>query len=194
MVCFHANASASIIVVDFNSAMSIQKGETIPGGDFDLYEEDGFLLFATSNGGNTQMGQVRINDSFTTSLAAYPNFGFDDQDILVSAISGSSFDFLSLDIYEATIVLPSAKTLFVEGIRESVVVVSQMFITDGIAGIQTFALDGFTNLDKVRLGGVSSSETVGVDNLTFEILPEPISLFLFGVGLLAIKSQKKKRG
>ena len=39
------------------------------------------------------------------------------------------------------------------------------------------------------IGGIGESEY-----LRFNLIPEPMSLFLFGVGLLTIKSQKKKRG
>jgi len=182
------NVSAGIVLVDFNSATSVEKGEIVPGGEFDFYEEDGFELFTTSNGGYTQIGQVLINDGFTTSLAAQSDFGFDDRDILIYNILGNNFDFLSIEIYEAASYHPVGN-LLVEGIRSGVVVASQMFTTDGIAGAQSFTLNGFTNIDEVRLGGGSSSELVGVDNLTFNIIPEPTTILLLGFGCLLLKKR-----
>jgi len=177
------------VTVDFNSATSIDKnGNVVPGGDFDLYEEDGFRLFATWNGGDTQGGQIRINDYFTSTLAAHPELGFDDQDVLISTISGNRFDFLSLDIYESAGYHPVV-TLLVEGIRSGTVIASQVFTTDGAAGTQQFSLTGFTNLDEVRLGGSGSSELAGVDNLAFYIIPEPATILLLGLGGLFLRKR-----
>ena len=182
-------STAATITVDFNAAITTGRGGG-PGGDFDIYEEDGFRLIATWNGGNTIMGKVRINAGFTPTLGAHPNFGFDDQDILITSVSGDPFDFLSLEIYEAASYHPVG-TLLVEGIREGIVVNSQVFETDGIAGLQEFSLSGFTNLDEIRLGGGASSEMVGVDNLMFEVVPEPATLLLLGLGGLTLLDRRR---
>jgi hypothetical protein len=188
LIILHAYANAEIVVVDFNSATSSRRcGDPRPGGDFETYEEDGFSLIATSNGGDTTMGSVRINSAFTPTLAAQSNFGFDDQDIVVVDSSGDSFDLLSLEFYEAASYHPVGRVM-VEGIREGVVVASQEFVTDGIAGPEEFILSGFKDLDKVRLGGGGSSELVGVDNLTFDVAPH----LLIGDRFLRAIEEKQK--
>ncbi|MHC4635431.1 MAG: hypothetical protein ACYSYU_09545, partial [Planctomycetota bacterium] len=72
LVTLSINTNAAVVVVDFNQG---------PEGDLELYEEDGFGLIPTDNGGDTVYRQLRITDfPSIPTLIAFPSFGFEEQD------------------------------------------------------------------------------------------------------------------
>jgi hypothetical protein len=139
-------------------------------GDFAPYHEDGFTLTAVGNGGNDPAGTVRLIDTFSPgNFAAFPNGGFDDQDIILSNDAGLPFNLSSIDLIELP-AFPSPQTITIQGTRTDSTVVEQTFTTDGVAGRETFPLSNFTNLTTVRLGAGAHTIHAGVDNLMLDVL------------------------
>jgi hypothetical protein len=67
--------------------------------DFAPYHEDGFTLTAVDNGGNAPYGEVRVHDFFSPgNSGASPDFGFDDQDIMLTNDAGLPFNLSSIDL------------------------------------------------------------------------------------------------
>ena len=172
-------AQADVVVVDFDGVLGDQ--------DFLAYSEDGFTF-------ETNIGEVRIHDAFSDSMAAHPTFGFGqgvDSHFMVARDVDEEFDVLSIDLLEATGV-PEAFGITMTGTKADFGTVSQTFTLDGIPGAETFWLaTDFAELISLEIGedvGNSFSlEKVAIDNVTFGISPEPVTgllVLLGGLGLL----------
>jgi hypothetical protein len=71
--------------------------------DFAPYHEDGYTLTAVANGGNNPDGSVRADDFFSPgNFLAFPNFTFEEQDIILTNDAGLPFNLSSIDLVETT--------------------------------------------------------------------------------------------
>ena len=181
--------AAGVVVVDFAG---------VSGGDFPTYSEDGFTLA-------TNVGCVRISDTYGQNNAAQPSFGFGqgslDSHVMVTKDDSLLFDVVSIDLLEATGV-PEAFGITMMGIKPDASTISQTFTLDGISGAETFWL----SLDFVELCALEiwedtdnsfDTEIVQIDNVTFDISPEPVTgllVLLGGIGILRKPGGKKAAG
>lgn len=138
--------------------------------DFNVFAEDGLTFTPVQNGDVVASGTVRINDFVSTGdNMAFPNFGFNIQDIILRREDAGPFSLLSLDVIEATSIdPPGASTFVLTGTKVGGATVTRTITTDGVAGYETFPLFGLTGLISVRLGDGASTDTAAIDDLVIE--------------------------
>jgi|GEM_PF-1150326 len=152
-----------MVIIDFDG---------VTPNDFPVFSEDSMTLTPVLNDEVAANGAVRINDTFSAGdNIAFPNFGFDNQDIILKRENGLPFSLSSIDVIEATAIdPPGSATLIITGIKQDSTIVSRNLNTDGIAGFQTFPLYGLSDLISVRLGAGASTEITAVDDLVISFV------------------------
>ena len=185
---FGAGASigrAGVVVVDFDG---------VPSQDYVTYSEDGFAFEAN-------VGEVRISDTFAeVGNLAHPSFGFGqglESRFIVTNENGLPFGVLSIDLLEASGV-PEGFGITMMGTKSDSSTVSQTFTLDGISGAETFWLSGnFTELVLLEIredvDNAFTLEKVGIDNVTFDVIPEPVSGLLVLLGGTGVLRRRKRQ-
>lgn len=143
------------------------------------YTESGMTIDATSE-------QLVVTDG-TWNLPCCPGAGPDGVDSFALS-TGGIFDLLSIDIIHVDFSDP----VVWEGFLNGILVATNTFNTGQGS---TFGFMGFSGLDLVTMSVSGTYTDPGFDNLTYEgvSIPEPGTLGLLGIGLLAIGWAKARK-
>lgn len=101
--------------------------------------------------------------------------------------AGESFALLFADFGESTLEAPSTSVL-VTGLLSDGGSISRVVELDGIPlGFETVGFSGFTDLESVNFQALGGIERFSLDNI---LVPEPGTLFLFGLGILVAMRER----
>jgi hypothetical protein len=113
---------------------------------------------------------------------------------LVAAVA-SPFNVTSIDVSELNRgFFPITMTF--TGLLQGGGTVTQTFVTNGVFGLDTFNLTGFTNLSSLAINSAGGA-TFQIDNVNVSSstapVPEPTTMLLLGTGLVGITAKVRKR-
>ena len=176
-----SSAKAEIAVVDFESLATPGTGYSTVGI---TYIEDGFTVQA--KGGylyHWNSDDVNFPGStalFNATLTAIPNTQITRDD-------GRVFDLESIMLSELTI-NSGYTALTLNGTRNDNSKVSASIGLDGTFGFETFSFGEFTSLKELRLD--YDGYLFQYDNIAFNVVPEPGTLFLLSFGVFILPKRK----
>jgi hypothetical protein len=126
--------------------------------DYEPYLQDGFSVEATPYAGYS--ASVRVRDYYTPTMAAFPNFGWNDHSLRLTEVGGNTFHLLAFDLLGEGI-----SSFAVEGATPKGAVVSQTFTAAG-----TCAVSAFAGLESVTFGTnmPSGHDWLTIDNLVVQ--------------------------
>jgi hypothetical protein len=182
--------------------------EGAPSGGISSYTENGYLATFSGGSGNgyhsNSLGCFpRCADNGTFYLSVLQSFVPGDADkIVFTAVDNGSFAFSSFsgaETFAGNSYGDWAKGISVEGVRPDGTTVSQEFIldqiSDGLAGdtdFQSFTSNltgGFKKLTFKGIDNVNGGHDFAIDTVVLyeaaAAVPEPVSLLLFCIALLA---------
>lgn len=141
------------------------------------YTENGMTIAAT--GDNTDVAVFSgIWGLFGSAGATAPSY---------QLTTGGFFDLISVDILHSDLGDP----IVFNGFRNSALTVTQ---TVDAADFGFLSLAGFTNLDAVSIGVTGGFVDPDFDNLTYQVVPIPAAVWLFGgalIGLIRVAVKRK---
>jgi len=172
-------SNAGIVVLDFESLSTPGTGYTCIGLS---YSEDSFNLEAVPSGELCYFHTE--HESFAGSTALYHRALGGYPDTMLTHADGLPFDLLSLDISEPRPDWLSVGVSLI-GTKSDNSTVTSSFTLDGVFGFEMHTLETFTDLIELRLVGQSYQ----YDNITFDVIPEPTTIVLFGLGVLLLRKQ-----
>jgi len=123
-------------------------------------------------------------------MSARPSFGFDDGYLILTAETNALFNLYAVDLtegiegqmgrgFEVTATFPDDSTVHV------------LLTPDGIPGLETFY---FTTILDVKSVAFGTNLPVGqhrIDNIVVQIIPEPATLLLLGIGGLVLLRKRR---
>lgn len=189
-----SNVRAEVIDFDFIVGSGTQ--------DFSLpYQEDGYSV-------SVNAGQVRVNEYiYADDGVAFPNFGFDEQLMTVAKTDGSAFDVLEMVFgevqdFDPDISFAAIYAFDVVGVKmDGSGTVVQSILLDGVKGLETFSLSGFTALSSIYFGSVAYGMEAMPQNVVLSSMvtqdsevPLPAAIWLFMAGLGGLGYAGRRRG
>jgi hypothetical protein len=173
-------ANADIVVLNFESLSTPGTGYTHIGPS---YTEDGFKLEAVPVGG---LYYFNLDDkNFAGSTALFHMAPYGACNAMLTHTGGLTFDLLSIDLSEMLSDQPGYE-LKLLGTKSDGSTVISSFSLDGVFGFETFTPQGFTDLTALMLDRVGHQ----YDNITLDVIPEPATILLFGLGSLLLRRLK----
>jgi hypothetical protein len=175
-------ANANIVVLDFESLSTPGTGYTYIGPS---YIEDGFKLEAVPIGG---LYYCNLDDkNFAGSTALFHMAPLAACDAILIHTGGLTFDLLSIDLSERfSDQLGGALNLI--GTKSDGSTVISSFSLDGVFGFETFISQGLTDLTAIRFD--YALYFCQYDNIALDVIPEPATMLLIGLGAMFIKKRK----
>jgi hypothetical protein len=171
----------ALLVPTVSSALTIGfEGVALPGAQTSVgnnYVEAGFNFF---NPGSTGDAAIVGQPSQNTSGSDYYTWNSPpaNNPVVLTALSGSVFDFASLDVGSKN--FASAAIFDITGFLSGGGTVVANVV--GVTNIQTLVL-GWTNLTKVEFQYISGNFGA-IDNLAVVPIPEPSAFIVFGIGAM----------
>jgi hypothetical protein len=175
-------ANADIVVLNFESISTPGTGYTRIGPS---YTEDGFKLEAVPIGGLYHCN--RDDENFAGSTALFHMEPLAACDALLTHTGGLTFDLLSIDLSERFSDQLGAELNLIGTKSDGSTVISS-FSMDGVFGFETFTPQGLTDLTALRFD--YALYFCQYDNITLDIIPEPATILLFGLGSLLLRKLK----
>ena len=135
-------------------------------------------MASTATGDNTDVSVFGAWQLFGSTGATAPSY---------SLATGGIFDLISVDILHSD----AGDPILFNGYRNSILVSTQ---TINALDYGFLSLSGFTGLDEVTIGVTGTFVDPDFDNLTYQVVPIPAAVWLFGSGLLGLIgiSRRKK--
>lgn len=139
------------------------------------YTENGMTITAT--GDNTDVSVFGAWQLFGSIGATAPAY---------SLTTGGFFDLISVDILHSDLGDP----IVFNGYRNSILVANQTINANDFGFL---SLSGFTGLDEVTIGVTGTFVDPDFDNLTYQVVPVPSAVWLFGSGLLGLVGMARRK-
>jgi hypothetical protein len=177
--------NADIVVLDFESLSTPGTGVTYIGRS---YTEDGFNLEGwPADLLCFNLDSVRFAGS-TALFAAVAGKTPTNADTMLTHADGLAFDLLSINLSEIILSASGTMATFI-GTRSDNSTITDSLALDGVFGFETFSPQGFTDLISLRLTYDYSlpSDKYQYDNITLDIIPEPVTLLLLAFGVTLFK-------
>ncbi|WOI54332.1 hypothetical protein [Parvularcula sp. LCG005] len=179
-VCVMGVAGASAAVIDFEGYAATTDT---------LYPspliEDGYQLIG-NGAGNDYYVVGSTSSGYSGSTAVIP---FGNETHTFSAIDGSAFNLVSIDLIENSWAQNIAGSVTFTGVFAGGGTIDQTFMTDGIFGPETFFFSGFSGLVSLVFTYTELDiyeDRPQIDNLVVEPVPVPAALPMFGAALAGI--------
>ena len=178
------SAKAGIITIDFES---LRHDDALNTGHGDLYSEDGFTLTETGSQDFHTFGTLEFRFSGSTSLFSDTIGGT----ITMTEDDGSEFGLISINLAELN--ASAVANVTFTGVLPTAGTTSQTFTIDGVAfGQETFFFNptfaALTSVSWTQASPFHQFDNIVVDDL----IPEPATLSLLGLGLLAVARRRRR--
>jgi len=160
---------------------------SLPGGSeiISEYVEAGFSFSAplgiSHKDNDTQDGINPYNGSAYLRTSSEPY----QATLTIQEVNGSRFGIFSIDLADYSVHFSQSSPTFV-GYRNGVEVGRNVFSTNSI-DFETYQLsDDFRDVDSVEVLEIGYA----IDNVHLQVVPEPASMLLFGIGGLLLRKRK----
>ncbi len=177
--------AAEAVTMDFESLEVIGGGNTSVGGS---YTEDGFLLTEiTSTNPHLQFFET-LNLNYPGSTALF--FGEDGMAARLESVSGSPFDFSSIEL--AHMGSGGGSIGFTGHFAAGGTIFQGFSVPTGDLELVTFTFSGFENLNRLEWTE-EFHNAHQFDNIVVSIVPEPSTALLLASGLVAMAAGRTRR-
>lgn len=175
--------NAAIVVLDFESLSTPGTGYTSLGPS---YTEAGFNLQAVPIGGLYYYHSDDENFAGSTALFSMaPGAGLFDT--MLTQADGLIFDLVSIDLTEWRPDVSGGRVALI-GTKSDNSTVTTYLTLDGVFGFERYTVEGFTGLTALRLA--LESTTFQYDNIVLDVIPEPATILLLGLGVLLLRRRQ----
>ncbi len=183
VIGFTSGVNAGLVTIDFESLEHVDGGQPSHGSS---YSEDGYLL--ESGRGLGSHGTLRPEFTGSTSLHARGAGSF----ISLTAENGDAFDLESIVLARMNQLGAGTRLVSFEGTLSGGGTVNQSFVLDEPAWSfvrRTFEFTGFDEV--VSVTWRQEGQFHQFDNIVVNSVPEPVSLGLLGLGMLAVGVRRR---